>query len=155
MMDFDTGSSDIWVPSAACGATCGSHRRFDPAKSSTFSANGNKTWDLLYGDGSTVRGTTGTDTIHLSTISQPNVPIGLANREAPQFNRDQLLDGIFGLGFPPLSYTGVNSSIVQDLYKAGSIPAPLVSFYLGHYRDGVQGEIVSFNTISLRNKSIY
>jgi hypothetical protein len=53
------------------------------------------------------------------------------------------LDGIFGLGFPPLAYTGVKSSIVQDLYNSGSIPAPIVSFYLGHTRDGGKGEIVS------------
>lgn len=143
MMDFDTGSSDIWVPSVACGSTCGSHRRFDPSKSSTFSSAGNKTWALMYGDGSSVQGTTGTDTIHLSTVSQPNTLIGLVNREAPQFSQDQLLDGVFGLGFPSLSYTGVTTSVVKDLHATGSIPAPIVSFYLGHYRDGGQGEIVS------------
>jgi hypothetical protein len=141
-MDFDTGSSDIWVPSVSCGESCGTHRRFDPSKSSTLSESQNKTWALQYGDGSSVIGYTAKDTVHLSTVSQPNRLIGLVSRETPELAQDKFLDGIFGLGFPPLSYTGVNSSIVEDLFLAGSIPAPIVSFHLGHYRDGGQGEIV-------------
>lgn len=142
-MDFDTGSTDIWVPSATCDDSCGSHARFDSQKSSTFSLVANKTWALRYGDGSSVEGYTARDTVHLGTVSQPNQLIGLVSKETPEFASDKFLDGIFGLGFPPLAYTGVTTSIVEDLYTAGTIPAPIVSFYLGHYRDGGKGEVVS------------
>ncbi|KAG1249223.1 hypothetical protein G6F68_013451 [Rhizopus microsporus] len=60
-MDFDTGSSDIWVPSTKCLSTCGTHPRFDPTKSSTFELISNDTWRLQYGDGSTVIGYTAYD----------------------------------------------------------------------------------------------
>lgn len=142
-MDFDTGSSDIWVPSSTCGASCSTHRRFDAEKSSSYTPVANKTWSLEYGDGSSVEGYTARDTVHLSNVSQPNQLIGLVSKETPEFAADKFLDGIFGLAFPPLSYTGINTSIVEDLYTSGSIPAPIVSFYLGRYRDGGKGEVVS------------
>ena len=142
-MDFDTGSSDIWVPSATCGESCSTHRRFTARKSSTYSGMTNKTWSLQYGDGSSVVGYTARDTVTLGNVTQPNQLIGLVSKETPQFASDKFLDGIFGLGFPSLAYTGIKTSIVEDLYTSGSIPAPIVSFHLGHYRDGGKGEIVS------------
>ncbi|GAA5801972.1 aspartic peptidase domain-containing protein [Helicostylum pulchrum] len=141
-MDFDTGSSDIWVPSMSCGVTCGTHRRFNPEKSSTYVGTDNKTWALRYGDGSSVVGYTGRDIVHLGNISQPDQLIGLVTKETAQFASDRYLDGIFGLAFPPLAFTNINNSIVEELYMSGSIPAPIVSFYLGHYRDGGKGEVL-------------
>lgn len=35
VIDFDTGSADLWVPSVACTAACGTHKKFDAAASST------------------------------------------------------------------------------------------------------------------------
>ena len=142
-VDFDTGSSDIWVPSTRCGTSCGTHKRFDSTKSTTFKDMGTKTWQLSYGDGSSVIGYTGVDAVHLGNVTQPQQLIGLVRQETPEFASDQYLDGIFGLAFPPLAYTGIKTSIVQDLYTAGSIPSPIVSFYLGQTRDGGNGEIVS------------
>ncbi|KAI7887782.1 aspartic peptidase domain-containing protein [Mucor mucedo] len=141
-MDFDTGSSDIWIPSMACGNSCGSHRRYDSTLSSTYESGANKTWALHYGDGSSVIGNTARDTVHLGNISQPGQLIGLVSKETAQFATDRFLDGIFGLGFPPLAFTGINNSIVEDLHWSGTIPAPIVSFHLGHYRDGGKGEIL-------------
>lgn len=142
-VDFDTGSSDIWVPSTKCGSSCGTHQRFDGSKSSTYEEMGNKTWQLSYGDGSSVLGYTAIDTVHLGNVTQPQQLIGLVSMETPEFASDKYLDGIFGLAFPPLAYTGIKASIVQDLHMAGSIPSPIVSFHLGHSRDGGKGEIVS------------
>lgn len=141
-MDFDTGSSDIWVPSMSCGVTCGTHRRFNPEKSSTYVGTDNKTWALRYGDGSNVIGYTGKDIVHLGNVSQPNQLIGLVTKETAQFASDRYLDGIFGLAFPPLAFTNINNSIVEELYLSGSIPAPIVSFHLGRYQDGGKGEVV-------------
>ncbi|KAL7318316.1 hypothetical protein PS15m_004550 [Mucor circinelloides] len=141
-VDFDTGSSDIWVPSSRCGSSCSTHHRFDESKSSTYKEMGNKTWQLSYGDGSSVRGYTALDAVHLGNVTQPQQLIGLVTQETPEFASDKILDGIFGLAFPPLAYTGIKASIVQDLHMAGSIPSPIVSFHLGHSRDGGKGEIL-------------
>ncbi|KAG1053764.1 hypothetical protein G6F43_004184 [Rhizopus delemar] len=141
-MDFDTGSSDIWVPSSICLTTCGSHPRFDPAKSSTFEMVSNKTWKLQYGDGSSVQGYTGYDAVHLGEYTQPHQLIGLVSSETPELAHDRYLDGIFGLAFPPLAYTGIQRSVVEELYLAGEIRQPIVSFHLGKINRGGKGEIL-------------
>lgn len=142
-MDFDTGSADIWVPYVDC-ARCGQHPLFDPTDSSTLSlATGNETWALRYGDGSGVQGITATDTIHLDDLSVANQTIGLAVSMSMDFATDPELDGIFGLSFPSLSYTGTKQSVVQAMYNEGVIKSPEVGVWLGHARDGGKGEIVS------------
>lgn len=98
---------------------------------------------MRYGDGSSVRGFTATDTIHIGNISQPSQLVGMVTYQTPDFAHDTFLDGIFGLGFPLLSFTGITNSVVVELFEAGSIPEPIVSFYLGHNRDGGKGEVVS------------
>lgn len=147
-MDFDTGSSDIWVPSSICLTTCGSHPRFDPAKSSTFEMVSNKTWKLQYGDGSSVQGYTGYDAVHLGEYTQPRQLIGLVSSETPELAHDRYLDGIFGLAFPPLAYTGIQRSVVEELYLAGEIRQPIVSFHLGKINRGGKGEIVGLLSAS-------
>lgn len=144
-MDFDTGSADIWVPSSMCLKTCGSHARFNPAKSSTFKLADNSTWKLQYGDGSSVRGYTGYDAVHLGEYTQRNQLIGLVSSETPELARDRYLDGIFGLAFPPLAYTGIQRSIVEDLHLSGEIQKPIVSFHLGKTKHGGKGEILFGN----------
>ncbi|KAK4519931.1 uncharacterized protein ATC70_010175 [Mucor velutinosus] len=141
-VDFDTGSSDIWVPSSRCGSSCSTHRRFNDSKSFTYKGMGNATWHLSYGDGSSVRGYTALDTVHLGNVTKHQQFIGLVSQQTPEFASDKFLDGIFGLAFPPLAYTGIKASIVQDLHMDGSIPSPIVSFHLGHNRDGGKGEIL-------------
>ncbi|KAI8391419.1 aspartic peptidase domain-containing protein [Radiomyces spectabilis] len=140
-MDFDTGSADIWIPSVKC-AKCNHHSRFDPAKSSTFKGGGNETWSLRYGDGSAVTGVIGHDTVHLGDVTHPGQLVGLTTAESNDFLRDQYMDGIFGLGFPSLSYTGQRESIVVAMHQSGTINQPLVGVWLGRARDGGHGEII-------------
>ncbi|KAI8982152.1 aspartic peptidase domain-containing protein [Mycotypha africana] len=142
-VDFDTGSSDIWVPAKACRASsCGRHRRFNPEESSSAGNNNHTTWALQYGDGSVVKGYTAIETITLGNVSQPNQRFGLVTAQTAELAQDRYLDGIFGLAFPPLAYTGIRSSIVQDLHQAGHITSPIVSFYLGQAKDGGKGEVI-------------
>ena len=54
-VDFDTGSSDLFVPSKNCSSSCSGHKAYDPSASSTSHDLG-KTFSLTYGDGSTVSG---------------------------------------------------------------------------------------------------
>ncbi|KAI9282339.1 aspartic peptidase domain-containing protein [Sporodiniella umbellata] len=145
-MDFDTGSSDIWIPSTSCLGSCGIHPRFDPSKSSTFDSVGNKTWRLQYADGSTVTGTTGYDSVHVAGYTQNHQLIGLVSSETADLARDTYVDGIFGLAYPPISFTGVNTSIVESLYTSGQIPQPIVSFYFSRPRQDGKGEILFGNT---------
>ncbi|KAF7727667.1 hypothetical protein EC973_007325 [Apophysomyces ossiformis] len=141
-MDFDTGSSDIWVPSTNC-TRCGSHALFNPALSSTFSQPaGNNTWQLQYGDGSTVRGVGGQDTLDLGGLKAKDQVIGLVDMETMDLAQDTYLDGIFGLGFPSLSYTGLKTPVVEALRQQGVVDRSIVSFWLGRSKDAGRGEVM-------------
>lgn len=62
LVDFDTGSSDLWVPNYKCtSTTCRNKHVYNPASSSTsFAKSG--TFSIQYGDGSTATGPIYTDT---------------------------------------------------------------------------------------------
>ena len=57
---FDTGSSDLWVPSSSC-KSCGQHNKYTASKSSQ-SKKHKGSFQISYGDGSTASGTPYTDT---------------------------------------------------------------------------------------------
>ena len=60
VVDFDTGSSDLWIPAASCDS-CGSHNKYDPDASSE-SRERSGSFQISYGDGSTASGDPYTDT---------------------------------------------------------------------------------------------
>ncbi|KAI8337919.1 aspartic peptidase domain-containing protein [Chlamydoabsidia padenii] len=138
-MNLDTGSADIWLPTEPC-PSCLDRKLFQPNDSSTFEPVGTS-WALRYGDGSQVIGTTAKDTVRVGDATQTNQTIGLAYYESSDFVSDKFMDGIFGLAFPSLSYTGQTTTIVESLYEQGQIDEPVVGIYLGRVRDaGGKGE---------------
>uniref|UniRef100_A0A8C5K5M1 Chymosin n=1 Tax=Jaculus jaculus TaxID=51337 RepID=A0A8C5K5M1_JACJA len=99
---FDTGSSDLWVPSVYCSSgPCQNHHRFDPSKSSTFQ-NLSKPMFVLYGTGS-VQGFLGSDTIAVSNIVVPQQIVGLSTWEPGDIFTYFPFDGILGLAYPSLA----------------------------------------------------
>ncbi|KAG2186045.1 hypothetical protein INT43_002483 [Umbelopsis isabellina] len=138
-MDFDTGSSDIWVPLANC-STCRKDNSFDPEKSSTYQFQGFP-WTLQYADGSTAKGFTAMDAITLGDLYSINQTIGLAENESGEFAQNTGLDGIFGLGFPALSYTGALYAPVVRMFKQGVIDEAVVGIWLGRASQGGGGEL--------------
>jgi hypothetical protein len=144
-MDFDTGSSDIWVPLANC-STCGKDHSFNPDKSSTYEYTGFP-WTLEYADGSTAEGYTVMDAITLGDLYSVNQTIGLANNESGEFAKDSSLDGIFGLGFPALSYTGAMYAPVVRMYKQGVIKKAVIGIWLGRASQGGGGELVRYKSL--------
>lgn len=62
LIDFDTGSSDLWVPSSSCtSSTCKSKHKYTASSSST-GVKKSGSFSIEYGDGSTVSGPIYTDT---------------------------------------------------------------------------------------------
>lgn len=64
IVDFDTGSADLVLPTPACGSSCDGHTRYNPTTSSS-SVDLGKTFKLAYRDGSNVIGTQYADNVYV------------------------------------------------------------------------------------------
>jgi len=103
-LDFDTGSSDLWVwSSELSGASSTSgHTIYNPANSST-AKEATGTWKISYGDGSSASGNVYTDSVQVANITIPNQSIELAKTASSSFLQDGGNDGLLGLAWPSIN----------------------------------------------------
>ncbi|KAF3070026.1 Aspartic protease PEP3 [Trichoderma lentiforme] len=103
-LDFDTGSSDLWVfntqmdPQLTAG-----HTLFDPTKSKTFQEIQGAQFLVQYGDGSGAEGTVGTDVVNVGGAVFNAQAVEIATEVTQQFVDDQQNDGLMGLAFSTLN----------------------------------------------------
>jgi hypothetical protein len=135
---FDTGSSNLWVPSKKC-TNCGSHPLYDSSASSSYVANGTA-FNIQYGSGP-VAGFLSYDTVGFGGLPVQKFEfaeitdvsgLGLAYSIGK-------FDGILGLAFPRISIDGI-LPVFPTAVAQGLIAQPVFAFYLGN-ADGVNGEL--------------
>ncbi|XP_004391239.1 pepsin A, partial [Trichechus manatus latirostris] len=125
---FDTGSSNLWVPSIYCSsAACTNHNRFNPDKSSTYEAT-SETVSITYGTGS-MTGILGYDTVQVGGIEDTNQIFGLSETEPSSFLYYSPFDGILGLAYPSISASGA-TPVFDNIWDQGLISQDLFSVYL-------------------------
>ncbi|XP_044243015.1 gastricsin [Ursus arctos] len=152
---FDTGSSNLWVPSVQCQSqACDSHSRFNPSMSSTYSSNG-QIFSVQYGSGS-LSGIYGYDTLRVQSIQVSNQQFGLSEHEPSPYFVQLKFDGIMGLAYPALA-EGRGTTALQGLLRAGLLSSPVFSFYLGRDMSSQNGSVLIFGEIdhSLHRGPIY
>ncbi|KAF8442210.1 aspartic peptidase domain-containing protein [Boletus edulis BED1] len=122
-VDFDTGSSDLWVPDVPCPVTCSGHRTYDPSKSST-SQGRYRLFTLEYGSGETI-GAQYEDRVVIADQT-----FGSALFMSPQFSSQNYKpDGLSGLGFSEISDLD-GPTLMENLKESGQLPRFLFSFKL-------------------------
>jgi cathepsin D len=67
-VDFDTGSSDLFLPGPQCRETCSGHTLYDPSESDSSSDTG-RSFRLKFGDGSTAIVEGYTDVVSVAGLS--------------------------------------------------------------------------------------
>ncbi|XP_050754472.1 pepsin A-like [Gymnogyps californianus] len=140
---FDTGSSNLWVPSVYCSSlACSNHKRFNPARSSTFVST-NESVSIAYGTGS-MTGILGYDTVTVADIKVLNQIFGLAETEPGDFFYYSPFDGILGLAFPSIASSGA-TPVFDNMMTEGLVAKDLFSVYLS--KDGQSGSFVLFGAI--------
>ncbi|XP_070274721.1 gastricsin [Myotis yumanensis] len=152
---FDTGSSNLWVPSVYCQSqACTGHNRFNPSQSSTYSTNG-QTFSLQYGSGS-LTGFFGYDTMTVQNIQVPNQEFGLSETEPGNNFVYAQFDGIMGMAYPALSEGGATTAL-QGMLQEGALTSPVFSFYLSNQQGSQDGGAVIFGGVdsSLYQGQIY
>ncbi|KAG0019550.1 hypothetical protein BGZ80_005624 [Entomortierella chlamydospora] len=136
---FDTGSSDMWVPSQACNTTvCMSLLRYNSSASSTYRIE-NKSFEIKYGDGSQVSGLTALDRVLLSDVSVANQSFGMASVDDSTIAKKGI-DGVVGLGFGRAANIKGYTTIVESMLARKIILQPIVSIWLGRQRMGGSSE---------------
>ncbi|KAI9566248.1 Asp-domain-containing protein [Boletus coccyginus] len=128
-VDFDTGSSDLVVPAAACNSTCNGHALWDPSSSSTSKDVG-QTFTLLYADGSSVSGEQFTDTVSIAGFAATNQTLGAATTYSEGFQISEYPpDGLLGLAFQSIAVYDA-SPVFQTLIDEHQVTDPVFSFKL-------------------------
>jgi cathepsin D len=126
---FDTGSSNLWIPSANCSLfSCYLHTRYNSAKSSSYRANGTS-FGIQYGSGP-VSGWLSADSVSLGgqlvDQSQTFAEIDNASGLGAAFAIGKF-DGILGLAWQSISVDNI-PTVFGNLVNQGL--DPVFAFYL-------------------------
>ncbi|KAF9572209.1 hypothetical protein EC968_010147 [Mortierella alpina] len=129
---FDTGSSDLWIPSIKCTeASCLTHQRFSGKHSSSYDTlNPPEPFEIEYGTGE-VSGVISEDIITLGGLSSKR-PIRFAESmtSSPLFGR-AVFDGVFGLAYQEMSSSGEQPPFLS-MMEQRTVKNGIFGFYMGH-----------------------
>jgi len=138
---FDTGSSNLWVPSAKCTQLpCDLHPKYQSSKSSTYQPNGTS-FNIEYGSGP-VSGFLSIDTVtvaDLSVTKQTFAEITDVTGLGFAFAIGHF-DGIMGMAFQTISVDNI-TTVWENMLAEGLIQDSVFAFYLSN-SGLVQGELV-------------
>ncbi|XP_062450951.1 cathepsin E [Rhea pennata] len=138
---FDTGSSNLWVPSAYCvSKACAAHTRYQPSASSTYQAVGTP-FSIQYGTGS-LTGIIGSDHVTVEGLTVPNQQFAESISEPGKTFLEAEFDGILGLAYPSLAVDGV-TPVFDNMMAQNLVELPMFSVYMSSNQDSpVGGELL-------------
>jgi cathepsin D len=125
---FDTGSSNLWVPSSACTSiACFTHDTFKNSKSSTYKKDG-RPLDIQYASGG-VKGALGIDTVTWAGAAVTSVTFGEMTTLSGISFVAAKFDGILGMGWHTVSAYNI-PPVYESMFAQGLIEDNSFSFYL-------------------------
>ncbi|KAI8948064.1 aspartic peptidase domain-containing protein [Xylaria longipes] len=103
-LDFDSGSSDLWVFSTDTpSSSLSGQTQYAPGKSSTAKQVSGATWSITYGDMSSSSGSVYHDVVNVGGVSFATQGVESAKKVSSQFAMDSNNDGLLGLAFGTLN----------------------------------------------------
>ncbi|XP_057431721.1 aspartic proteinase [Lotus japonicus] len=143
---FDTGSSNMWVPSAKChfSVACLFHAKYRSSQSSTYKENGTSA-AIQYGTGA-ISGFFSYDDVKVGDIVVKNQEFIEATREPGVTFVAAKFDGILGLGFQEIS-VGNSVPVWYNMVEQGLVKDPVFSFWLNRKIGEEQGGEIVFGGV--------
>nr|XP_015198217.1 PREDICTED: cathepsin E [Lepisosteus oculatus] len=139
---FDTGSSNLWVPSGLCDSkACKVHHRYHSSQSSTYQVDG-RPFSIQYGTGS-LTGILAFDLVTVEGIAVSHQKFGESVREPGSTFVDANFDGILGLGYPSIAAGGA-TPVFDNMMAQGVVELPVFSVYLNRNPDYSSGGEILF-----------
>ncbi|KAI0923493.1 hypothetical protein AcV5_009022 [Taiwanofungus camphoratus] len=153
VIDFDTGSADLWVPSSSCSG-CDAKDTYDSSSSSTSSSKSG-TFEIQYGDGSTASGPIYTDTVSVSGVKATGQYLSAVTSESGDISGGPS-DGLMGLGWPAISQLNHNpfpwTAESQNAISSGIFGFKLASsgseLYLGGTDSSLYSGSIEYHDLS-------
>ncbi|KAK1439819.1 hypothetical protein QVD17_05641 [Tagetes erecta] len=135
---FDTGSSNLWVPSAKCyfSVACLVHSKYKSSQSSSYKKNG-KSAAIQYGTGS-ISGFFSQDVITVGDLVVKEQDFIEATKEPGATFVAAKFDGILGLGFQEIS-VGDAVPVWYNMIKQDLVQEPVFSFWLNRNAEEDKG----------------
>lgn len=141
-LDFDSGSSDLWVFNTQLpAASTTGHTLYDPTKSTSLKMVQGASFSISYGDGSGAAGNVGTDTVNIGGATVTDQAIEMATAVSQSFTEDANNNGLVGLAFSKLNtvkpqqqktfFDNVMPSLAEPVFTADLRKAAVGAYEFG------------------------
>ncbi|XP_073299050.1 aspartic proteinase-like isoform X2 [Primulina huaijiensis] len=143
---FDTGSSNLWVPSKKCyfSVACYFHAKYKAGESSSYKKNG-KSAAIHYGTGA-ISGFFSEDHVKVGDLVVEGQEFIEATREPGVTFLAAKFDGILGLGFKEIS-VGDATPVWYNMVEQGLVKEPVFSFWLNRNVEEEEGGELVFGGV--------
>lgn len=139
---FDTGSSNLWVPSVECPIyeiACRLHNKYDSSASSTHTKNGSD-FQIQYGTGS-MSGFVSQDKCCIADVCVKDQLFAEATHQPGLIFVAAKFDGILGLAFNSISVNAI-PTVFDNMIEQNLVEQPVFSFWLNRNLEDSKGGVL-------------